>query len=410
MILSANRRPLRRIMRQETVHVRTQVGIVGAGPAGLFLSHLLQREGIDCTVLEARSRDYVEARVRAGVLEAGTVALMAELKLDARLRQEAMIDRALDIRFSGRLIHMDLEGLTGKHATIYGQQEVVKDLIATRLAAGGPIVFNAEVTALDGVTSERPTIRYRHDGKEQTLDCDVIAGCDGFHGVCRPAIPADMLTVYDRLYDFAWLGILSRSPPIKEMTYANHERGFALCSRRSPRISRHYVQCGPEENPDDWSDAQFWDELHLRMNDTDRSEIVEGEIFQKDVARLRAFVAAPMQYGRLFLAGDAVHIVPPTGAKGLNLAVADVRVLARALAEYYRSGATERLEHYSEVCLRRVWKTVRYSIYMTGLLHRYRTYTGFERQVQLAELDYIAGSRAAQTMVAENYVGLPFEE
>jgi p-hydroxybenzoate 3-monooxygenase len=390
--------------------VRTQVGIVGAGPAGLFLSHLLDRDGIDCVVLEARSRDYVEARVRAGVLEAGTVELMASLQLDARLRAESMIDTGLDIRFAGRLIHLDLPGLTGKHATIYGQQEVVKDLIAARMAAGGPILFDAEVTALDGIAGKRPSIYYRHGGREHILECDFIAGCDGFHGVCRTAISADHLTVHDRLYDFAWLGILSHSPPIKEMTYANHERGFALCSRRSPRISRHYVQCGPEEDPDTWSDGQFWDELHTRMADESRSEIIEGEIFQKDVARLRAFVAAPMQHGRLFLAGDAVHIVPPTGAKGLNLAVADVRVLSRALAEYYRSGATGRLERYSEVCLRRVWKAVRYSTMMTGLLHRFPAHTPFERQLQLSELDYIAGSHAAQTAVAENYVGLPFEE
>jgi p-hydroxybenzoate 3-monooxygenase len=391
--------------------MRTQVGIVGAGPAGLFLSHLLQREGIESVILEARSRNYVEERVRAGVLEAGTVALMAELGLDQRLRRESMSDRALDIRFLGRLIHLDFGDLTpGRHVTIYGQQEVVKDLIALRLAAGGPILFEAEAMTFDGLDGTRPTIRYRHAGEDKSLECDVVAGCDGFHGISRPAIPAHLVAIYDRIYSFAWLGVLSRSPPIAEMTYANHERGFALCSRRSPRVSRHYVQCRPDDDPDNWSDAQFWDELHIRMGDENRSEIVEGEIFQKNVAPLRAFVAAPMQYGRLFLAGDAAHIVPPTGAKGLNLAVADVRVLARALSEFFRSGATARLDRYSDTCLKRVWKAVRFSNYMTGLLHRFPEHTPFDRQIQLTELDYIAGSHAAGTTIAENYVGLPFDD
>jgi p-hydroxybenzoate 3-monooxygenase len=312
--------------------MRTQVGIIGGGPAGLLLARLLQLEGIESVILEARSRAHVEGRVRAGVLEQGTVDLMRDLGVDARLKRERMIDRGLDIRFSGRLIHIDLPELTGgKEVTIYGQQEVEKDLIAARVESGAPLLFEAEGLGIDDVAGTRPKVRYRHAGAERTLECDFVAGCDGFHGVSRAQIPADKLTTYEREYPFGWLGILSHSPPIKEMTYANHERGFALCSRRSLKVSRHYVQCEADEDPDQWSDAQFWGELHARMDDTGRGEIVEGEIFQKEVARLRSFVATPMQHGRLFLAGDAAHIVPPTGAKGLNLAAADVRVLGRAL-------------------------------------------------------------------------------
>ena len=391
--------------------MRTQVGIVGAGPAGLFLSLLLQREGVESVIVEARSRLHIESRVRAGVLEQGTVDLMQSLGVDGRLRREAMIDDALDIRFSGRLIHLDLPGLTGgKTVTIYGQQEVVKDLIAARLASGLPILFEAEALAIEGIDGERPAIRYRKDGREATLLCDAVAGCDGFHGVCRGAVPAGALALYDRVFPFGWLGILSESPPIKEMTYCNHERGFALASRRSPHLSRLYIQCAPDENPSLWPDARIWEELHARLGDDDRSELAEGRIVQRGVTPVRAFVAAPMRHGRLFLAGDAAHIVPPTGAKGLNLAAADVRVLARALAEYFRTGHTHRLERYSDTCLRRVWKTVRYSTYMTSLLHRFEAHSPFERQVQLAELDFIATSQAAATAIAENYVGLPYED
>src|SRR6185369_17876991 len=332
----------------------------------------LHRAGIESVILEGRSRSYVEERVRAGVLESGTVDVMHELGLDKRLLKESMEDHALDIRFSGKLIHLDFPKLAdGRHVTIYAQQEVVKDLIAARLAQGGQIVFEAEAHAIEGISGKSPSIRYRLNGKDETLECDFVAGCDGFHGISRPAIPEGILTLYDRIYSFAWFGILSHSPPIKEMTYANNERGFALCSRRTPKISRHYLQVPIDEDPDNWSDAQFWDELHKRMDDNNKAEIIEGEIFQKNVAPLRSFVAAPMQHGRLFLAGDAAHIVPPTGAKGLNLAVADVRVLARALSEFYRTGATARLDRYSEICLRRVWKTVRFSNYMTYLLHRF---------------------------------------
>ncbi len=390
--------------------MRTQVAIIGAGPAGLFLSHLLSREGIDCVVLEARSRDHIEGRVRAGVLEQGTVEVMRELGLDARLRRECMIDNALDIRFCDGLIHLDLPALTGgKHVTIYGQQEVVKDLVAARLVQGQPLVFEAEVLGMDDIEGSAPTVRYRHAGAEHTLACDVIAGCDGFHGIARDAFPPGALATFDRVFPFGWLGILSESAPIREMTYINHARGFALCSRRSPRVSRHYVQVAADEDPDRWPDARFWDELRVRLGDG-AAELVTGRIFQKGVTPVRSFVAAPMRYGRLFLAGDAAHIVPPTGAKGLNLAVADVRVLARALGDFFRTGRTERLDRYSDICLKRVWKTVRYSTYMTRLLHRFDQHTPFERQLQQAELAYIAGSAIGGAMIAENYVGLPFED
>jgi p-hydroxybenzoate 3-monooxygenase len=391
--------------------MRTQVGIVGAGPAGLLLSLLLQRAGVDCVVLEARSRDHVESRVRAGVLEQGTVDLMDELGAGERLHREGMPDPRLDIRFSGGVIHIDMPVLTpGKIVTVYGQQEVVKDLVAARLKRGGSILFEAEALGLSGLDGAQPTIHFRKDGKDQALECDIVVGCDGFHGVCRTAIPEAALTVYDRIFPFSWVGILSESPPFPEMTYSNHDRGFALASRRSPKLARLYVQCEPDEDVALWPDRRIWDELHTRLYDRDGDGLVEGHILQKGVTPVRAFVAAPMRYGKLFLAGDAVHIVPPTGAKGLNLAAADVRVLARALTEFFRAGATDRLDRYSDTCLKRVWKGVRYSNYMTSLLHRFETHSPFERRVQQAELEYVAGSKAAQATLAENYVGLPFDE
>lgn len=391
--------------------MRTQVGIIGAGPAGLFLAHLLKRAGIDCVVLEARSRAYVEGRVRAGVLERGTIEAMEVLGLDARMRREGMVDDGLAMRFRGGTIRFDLPELTGgKAVMIYGQQEVVKDLIAARIEAGDPLLFEAEVIGIEALDSERPRIRYRQGGEEEVLECDFVAGCDGYHGVSRAAVPEGAITLHDRAYDFAWFGVLARAAPLRDMTYSNSDQGFALCSRRSGTVSRLYVQVPAEEDVSSWSDDRFWDALHARMFDADRSEVVEGEIFQRDVARLRAFVAAPMQYGRMFLAGDAVHIVPPTGAKGLNLAVADARVLARGLAEFYRTGARDRLEAYSETCLRRVWRTVRFSTMMTALLHRFPGHTVFERELQLAELETIQNSHAAQITIAEQYVGAPMEE
>jgi p-hydroxybenzoate 3-monooxygenase len=392
-------------------HMRTQVGIIGAGPAGLFLSHLLHKAAIDSVVLEARSRAHVESRIRAGVLERGTVETMQALGLDERLKQNGMVDDALDMRFRGQTIHLDLPSLTGKSVMIYGQHEVVKDLIAARLVSDEPLLFEARVSALDDLNGDRPVIRYSAgDGEERTVECDFVAGCDGYHGVSRTSVPPSTFQIYERTYDFAWLGVLARARPIADMTYANSDRGFALCSRRSMDVSRLYLQVGADEKPDQWSDAQFWDELHVRMFDKSRTEIAEGEIFQRDVAQLRAFVASPMQYGRLFLAGDAAHIVPPTGAKGLNLAVADARMMARGMTEFYRSGSLNDLGRYSERCLRRVWKTVRYSTMMTALLHRFPSHTPLDRQLQLAELEYIMGSRVAQASIAEQYVGLPYED
>jgi p-hydroxybenzoate 3-monooxygenase len=391
--------------------MRTQVGIVGAGPAGLLLSLLLHRAGVDCVVLESRDRNYVETRVRAGVLEQGTVDLLDELGAGERLHREGMPDPRLDIRFNGGVIHIDLPVLTpGKIVTVYGQQEVVKDLIAARLSRGGPILFEAEATHIDGLDGQRPAIHFTRDGKNETLECDIVAGCDGFHGICRAAVPDNALTVYDRIFPFGWLGILAEAPPFPEMSYSNHERGFALASRRSPKLSRLYVQCAADEDIAGWSDRRIWDELHTRLYDKNGGELVEGPILQKAVTPVRAYVAAPMRHGRLFLAGDAVHIVPPTGAKGLNLAVADVRVLSRALIEFFRTGSGDRLDRYSDICLKRVWKGVRYSNYMTSLLHRFEAHSPFERRVQQAELDYVAGSLAARTTIGENYVGLPFEE
>ncbi|QCI63211.1 4-hydroxybenzoate 3-monooxygenase [Phreatobacter stygius] len=386
--------------------MRTQVGIVGAGPAGLFLAHLLARQGIETVVLEARSRAHVESRVRAGVLEAGTIDTLNNLGLGERMMREGMVDDGLDIRFKGRTIHLDLPGLTGRSVRIYGQQEVVKDLIAARLASGHPLVFEANVDRLDGLDSGRPRIHYSHDGVAKVLDCDLIAGCDGFHGISRAAVPEGLIETYTRSYDFAWLGVLAKAPPIADMTYSHHDRGFALCSRRSMSVSRLYLQVPATDTPETWSDARFWDELHTRMFDAGRTEIQEGEIFQRDVARLRSYIAHPMQYGNLFLAGDAVHIVPPAGAKGLNMAVADVRVLARAMASFFAGGSRTGLDRYSADCIDRVWKTIRYSVSLTDLLHRFDHYTPFQRGMQMAELDLIAGSEAARKLIAEQYVNL----
>jgi p-hydroxybenzoate 3-monooxygenase len=390
--------------------MRTQVGIVGAGPAGLLLSFLLQRAGIDCVVLENRSRQYVIERVRAGLLEQGTVDLVDELGVGERLRREGLVHHGLELRFGGKSHRIPLTELTGKSVTIYGQNELVTDLIDARRAAGGTLLFEAEAFDLAGLDTSAPQIRFRQDGEEQVLACDFVAGCDGFHGICRPAIE-HVLTLYDREYPFGWLGILSESPPVSdELIYVNHQRGFALFTMRSRQLSRLYLQCVPDEDIDNWPDARIWEELLLRLGDGNGRTLSEGAIVQKGVTPMRSFVVAPMRHGRLFLAGDSAHIVPPTGAKGLNLSAADVRVLARALIEFYKNGATRLLDLYSDICLRRVWKAQRFSWWMTSMLHRFEDHLPFDRRVQQAELDYVTGSRAAMTSLAENYVGLPFEE
>jgi p-hydroxybenzoate 3-monooxygenase len=385
------------------------VGIVGAGPAGLVLSHLLYLGGIDSVVVETRSRDYCEQRIRAGVLEQGTVDLLTQSGVGERMKREGLIHYGIELRFGGHSHRIDFRDLTGgRGITIYAQHEVIKDLIKARLDTGGSVVFDAEDVSADNLDSAEPEIRFRKEGRAQALACDFVAGCDGFHGVCRPAIPAGVLTTYERAYRFAWLGILAEAPPSsEELVYAYHDRGFALLSMRSPVISRLYLQCAPEEDLSKWPDERIWRELHTRLASRGGRDLREGPIIQKGITGMRSFVVEPMQYGRLFLAGDAAHIVPPTGAKGLNLAVADVRALANALAEFYASGQTRLLDDYSQKCLRHVWKVQRFSWWMTSMLHRCENDNPFDQRRQLAELDYVTSSRAAATTLAENYVGTP---
>jgi p-hydroxybenzoate 3-monooxygenase len=387
---------------------RTQVGIVGAGPAGLVLSHLLTRAGIDCVVLEDRNREYVEKRVRAGVLEQGTVDLLDELGLAGRLHREGLVHEGVELRFDGRGHRIPLSELTGGRAiTIYGQQEVVRDLIAARLDAGGELLFEVDDVRVSELESERPRIEFTHEGERRTLECDFIAGCDGFHGVCRDAVPEGVLTEHHHEYPFGWLGILAQTAPSsEELIYTHHERGFALHSMRSPELTRLYFQCRPDEDIEEWPEERIWEELHTRFATRDGFTLNEGEIVERGVTPMRSFVAEPMQHGRLFLAGDAVHIVPPTGAKGLNLAVADVRVLAQALDSFYSEGDESKLAEYSDTCLRRVWRTQYFSWWMTTMFHRVSgDESGYMAKLQLAQLDYVCSSKAAATTLAENYVG-----
>jgi p-hydroxybenzoate 3-monooxygenase len=387
--------------------MRTQVGIVGAGPAGLVLSHLLHREGIASVIVENRSREYIENRIRAGVIEHWARRFLIETGLGERMQREGLLHRGINFAFNGKLHHIDFHALVGKDITIYGQHELVKDLVAARLKEG-PILFEAADVSVHDFESDKPRIRFIHEGKAEVLDCDFIAGCDGSHGVCRPSIPAGVLSIYERLYQFGWLGILSESPPpASELIYAYHERGFALYSMREPTISRLYIQCDPAEDIENWPDRKIWQELHVRLGAA--AELADGKVLQKGVTAMRAFVVEPMQYKRLFLAGDAAHIVPPTGAKGMNLAIADVRILARALAAFYRTRRSDLLDVYTAACLSRVWKAQRFSYWMTLMLHRFNVQNDFDMRRQLAELDYVTSSKAAATALAENYVGLPFE-
>jgi p-hydroxybenzoate 3-monooxygenase len=389
--------------------MRTQVGIVGAGPAGLVLSHLLHLQGIESVVLECHSREYVQERVRAGVLEQNTVDLLTETGVGERMKREGLVHHGIELRFGGRGHRIDFKELTGRSITIYAQAEVVRDLIDTRLAAGGRIFFESEDVSIHDFNTPKPLIRFRRNGELCELSCDFIAGCDGFHGVCRPSVPDGVLTAYERIYPFAWLGILAEAPPSsEELAYSYHDRGFALLSMRTPQLSRLYVQVGNEEDIKNWPDERIWQELHMRLARNDW-KLTEGPIIQKGIAGMRSFVVEPMQYGQLFLAGDAAHIVPPTGAKGLNLAVADIRVLARGLEKFYRTGNRELLDSYSATCLRRVWKVQRFSWWMTSMLHRFDTDNAFDRRRQVGELDYVTSSRAAAQSLAENYVGLPFD-
>lgn len=393
------------------MNMRTRVGIVGAGPAGLLLSLLLSQEGIDSIVLENRGREGIESTIRAGVLEQGTVDLMTEIGLGERMKREGSVHHGIELRFDGEGHRIPLSELTnGRAITVYPQHEVIKDFIAERLNQGGPILFNVKDVQLYDVSSSQPILRFEHENEQMELQCDFVAGCDGFHGVARSSIPEAIQHVFSRSYPFGWLGILMQAPPSsEELIYTYHERGFALVSTRSPDLQRMYIQCDPQDDIANWSDAMIVEELQLRLATKDNWQLLVGPIIQKSILAMRSFVIEPMQYGRLFLAGDAAHIVPPTGAKGLNLAVADVRHLARALTIFYKQNRTDLLEAYSTMCLRRVWRAEHFSWWMTSMLHRFPDDDAFQQRMQRSQLDYTVSSRAAATSLAENYVGLPFD-
>lgn len=388
--------------------MRTQVGIVGAGPAGLMLSHLLHLGGIESVIIESHSREGIEAIVRAGVLEQGTADLMRETGVGERMNREGFMHRGIALRFGGRSHRINFYELTGGRViTVYAQHEVLKDLIKARLTAGGTILFGVQATEVDDVTTRTPKIRFIRDGKEEELVADFVVGADGSHGVCRAGIPASVRKEYVRIYPLSWFGIMTKAPPSsEELIYNNHERGFALISTRSLEVQRMYFQCDPADSVDNWSERQIWDEMQTRVAGGE-FRLKEGEIFQKDIIPFRSFVCEPMQYGRLLLAGDAAHTVPPTGAKGLNLAVADVYVLARAIGAYYASGTTEPLENYSATALRRVWRAEHFSYWMTAMLHRFSDWNDFDHKRQVAELELVTSSRPGQTLLAQNYVGEP---
>ncbi len=390
--------------------MRTQVGIIGSGPSGLLLSQLLHLQGIDTVVLERRTQEYVLGRIRAGVLEQGAVDMLREAKVADRLDREGLVHDGFDIAFGGRRHRIDLRKHTGKAVTVYGQTEITKDLMDARAAAGGNLVYEAENVQIEDLDCGTPKLTYTKGGENHEVVCDFIAGCDGFRGISRRTIPDNILKTHERVYPFGWLGILADTRPVSdELIYVNHWRGFALCSMRSPTRSRYYIQCAFDENLEEWTDDRIWDELRVRLPDAAAESIEMGPSIEKSIAPLRSFVAEPMRFGRLFLAGDAAHIVPPTGAKGLNLAASDIHYLSQALiAHYAEGGRMDLIERYSENCLRRIWKAERFSWWMTNLLHKFPDQNSFDQGVQRAELDYLTESEAAQAALAENYVGLPY--
>ena len=389
---------------------RTQVGIIGSGPSGLLLSQLLHLHGIDTVILERQSRQHVEGRIRAGVLEQGTVRLLQEAQVNQRMDAEGIVHHGISLAFDGRLERIDMHALTGGESImIYGQTEVTKDLIDARLATGGIILYEAPAIGVEDIDGKMPRIIYEKEGRQHELACDFVAGCDGYHGASRQSIASDKMQLFEKIYPFGWLGILSDVPPVdEELIYANHQTGFALCSMRSHTRSRYYVQCSLEDRVENWSDQRFWDELRRRLPPAIAEKVTTGPRLEMSIAPLRSFVAEPMRFGNLFLAGDAAHIVPPTGAKGLNLAASDVYYLSRALIAFYEAGRTDLLDRYSQAALRRVWKAIRFSWWFTSMMHKFDE-DPMAHRLQLAELDYLTGSRAAKTTMAENYVGLPFE-
>jgi len=395
-------------MAESAGKLRTQVGIIGAGPAGLMLARLLRMAGIDSIIIENRSEEYIYNRIRAGLLEHWSADLLTEVGVGERMGREGVLHWGNYIGINGELHRLDFKKLVDKRVTIYGQQEVVKDLVARRRADGGDLLFEVDNVSVHDITSERPTIRFTHEGKAKEIECDFIAGCDGFHGICRPSFPEGVVKVFEREYPFGWVGILTESPPPDhELIYAYTDRGFALYTMRSMSVARLYLQCDHDDDIANWPDNRIWDELHRRLGGA--RELKEGKMLQKGITPMRSFVAEPMQYGRLMLAGDAAHIVPPTGAKGMNLAFADVVFMSRALTAFFKNKRTDLLETYSDTCLRRVWKAQRFSWWMTQIMHRFPDETDFDHRRQLAELDYLTTSEAASTSLVEQYVGLPMD-
>ncbi len=391
--------------------MKTQIAIIGAGPSGLLLGQLLHKAGIDNVIIERQTPDYILGRIRAGVLEQGMVDLMRQAGVGARMDAEGLVHHGFELAFDGRQVKIDLQQLTdGKSVMIYGQTEVTRDLMQARTEAGAPIIYGANNVQPHDMKTDSPYLTYEKDGQTHRLDCDYIAGCDGFHGVARQSIPEDSLKTFERVYPFGWLGVLADTPPVnEELVYARHPDGFALCSMRSPTRTRYYVQVAAGEKVEDWSDERFWNELKNRLPAELAERLVTGPSIEKSIAPLRSFVVEPMQYGRMFLVGDAAHIVPPTGAKGLNLAASDVSTLFNILLKVYREGRTDLLQKYSEICLRRVWKAERFSWWLTSLLHQFPDSDGFSQRISHSELEYFVDSEAGRKTIAENYVGLPYE-